>query len=201
VSDLEKYKILGVEERIDFKLGEMSFSVKCDTVIQDLKYGQIYTLEHKTTKKNLDYKYWSQYDPNSQIATQTTGVKAKYGECAGVIINALSFGFRQRASKYGPAGFHMDFGRTEFNRNFDQLKLWEESTLKKLRDLERDIEVDTWSMHTDSCWKCPFKPICSAGWTWEQDQELILLNYQRVDPFSYLTEDQKEDANEGASII
>lgn len=199
-TDREKYRILGVEELIDFKVGGITFNVKCDTIIQDLKYGQIYSLEHKTTKKTLDYKYWSQYDPNAQLCAQTAGIKSKYGECAGVIVDALAFGFRQRASKYGPAGFHMDFGRTEFNRNVDQLKLWEESTIKTVENLTSDMESGRWDMNTGACWKCTYKPICSAAWTFEQDKELILLSYEQRDPFSYLTEDQNKngEANLGA---
>lgn len=186
-SDKEKYELLAVEERIDFKVGGMDFCVKCDTVVRDKKYGQVYSLEHKTTKKSLTFDYWGQYDPNSQLCAQTAGVKAKYGECAGVIVDAMSFGFRQRAYKGEPAGFHMDFGRMEYNLNQGQLDQWERSTIKTLEDIESDLKFDRWAMNTDSCRFCSYKAICQAAWQWPEDKELILLTYQqKANPLDYL---------------
>jgi len=186
-ADREKYEVLAVEERIDFEVGGKSFCVKADTVVRDRKYGQVYSLEHKTTKKSLSYDYWAQYDPNSQLCAQTAGIKAKYGECAGVIVDALSLGFRQRAYKGEPPGFHCDFGRMEFNLNEGQLDQWERSTIKTLEDIEADLLSDRWAMNTDSCRFCSYKPICQAAWQVPEDMELILLTYQqKANPLDYL---------------
>lgn len=187
-SDHQRYEVLAVEERIDFKVGGKDFCVKCDTVVRDKKYGQVYSLEHKTTKKSLTFNYWAQYNPNSQLCAQTAGVRAKYGECAGVIVDAMSLGFRKRAYKGEEAGFHCDFGRMEFNINQSQLDQWERSTIKTLEDIEADTASNRWAMHTGACQFCSYKAICEAAWDWEQDKELILLAYkQKDDPFDYLS--------------
>lgn len=185
-TDLEKYEILGVEERIDFKVGEHDFCVKNDTVILDKKYGQIFGLEHKTTGKTLNFNYWARYNPNSQLCAQTAAIKHKYGSCAGIMVDAMSFGYRQRAYKGEPAGFHCDFQRLELNINEGQLSIWERSTIKTIEDILRDLESKRFSMNTDQCQFCSYKPICQAGWTWEDDEELIRLAYEQVDPLAYL---------------
>lgn len=186
-SDQQKYEILAVEERIDFKVGGRDYCVKCDAVVRDRKYGQVFSLEHKTTKKSLNYQYWDKYDPNSQMCSQTAGVKSKYGECAGVIVDAMAFGYRQKAYKGEPAGFHAKFERLEKNVNDSQLAQWEKSTVKVLEDIERDVELDSFSMNTDACVWCSYKEICRAAWSYPEDKDLILLNYQiNPNPHDYL---------------
>lgn len=186
-TDLSKYKILEVETRIDFDLGGHEFCVKADTVVQDLKYGMIYSLEHKTTKKSLTFDYWSQYEPNSQLCAQTEGIKRKHGSCAGVIVDAMSFGYRQRAYKGEAAGFHCDFGRLEFNLNEAQIGQWKASAIKTMEDMVKDVEADRWAMNTSQCRFCSYRPICQSAWSWPEDKELILLTYQQKDnPLEYL---------------
>lgn len=185
--DFDKYEILGVEEKIEFELGGKEYCVKCDTVVRNKKFGSVYGLEHKTTGKSLTYDYWSRFDPNSQLNSQTAGIKAKYRECSGIIVNSMSFGHRKKAYKGEPAGFHCDFGRMEFNLNESSMNLWERSASKTIKDIGSDVESDQWAMNTDSCRFCSFKPICQAAWDWPTDQELILLNYQQKEnPLDYL---------------
>lgn len=186
-NDFEKYKILAVEEKIEFTVDATPYAVKCDTVVQDKKYGSIYGLDNKTTKEALTFDYWSQYEPNSQICSQTAGIKERFGECAGIIINAMSFGYRQRAYKGEPAGFHMDFGRMEYNITDAQLEIWRKSVMATVRNMAQDDEMTSYAMNTAQCRFCSFKSICQAGWTWPEDEELILLNYQiNPNPLEYL---------------
>lgn len=194
-SDREKYEIVDVEKLIEFNVGQHLFCAKLDTKVRDKKYDQMYSLEHKTTKKNLDYKYWSIYEPNSQLCSQTSAIKSQDGECAGVIVDAMSFGFRKNKYKDQPAGFHMDFGRMEFNLNQAQLDQWKRSTEKTLDDIQSDLESNKWAMNTDACRFCSFRSICQAAWSWEEDQELILLTYQQKEnPLDYMVSEEAEVA-------
>ena len=198
VNDKDKYKFLDVETRIDFQVGGRDFCVKCDAVVENIKYGGIYSLETKTTGKTLAYKYWDQYNPNHQLDAQTAGVRSKFGECAGVIVNAISFGYRQRKYKEEPAGFHYAFERAEFNRPDAALKQWEISTVQTLEDIENAIEKDRFPANTNACTFCSFKSICAASWSWPEDEDLILLTYQKkANPFDYISNPSStsDDAN------
>lgn len=191
-SDPIKYEILGVEERIDFQVGSHPFCAKIDTVVKDKKYGQIFGLEHKTTGKALNFNYWAKYNPNSQLCAQTTAIKSKYGDCAGIIVDAMSFGFRQRKYKDEPAGFHCDLQRVEHNIRNEQLTIWEKSTIKTIEDIKRSMEFGSYAMNTDQCTFCSYKSICQAGYTWSDDEELIRLTYEQTDPLGYLNLPQEE---------
>lgn len=191
--DFDRYEILAVEERLDLKLADETYSVKCDAVVRNKQFGSIYGIDTKTTKKYLDFKYWAQYNPNSQITSQTFAIEQKYGECAGIIIDAVQLGFRQKASKLGPAGFHYSMNRMEFNCSPRQMEIWQASALKSLEEMKRDQEAGKFAMNTGACWNCSFRGICEAAWSWPEDSELILLNYEQSDPFAYLLNDSEQE--------
>lgn len=178
-----KWKVVAVEERSDDP-----WSVKPDLVVENREHGGLYLVDHKTTGKYLNYDYWSRYEPNSQITHYLDYAQEKYGPIEGFIINAISFRFRQRASKDGPAGFWCNFERQTFNRKPEQLEYERKSRAQWIADIESSRSEGFWRTNTDSCWKCQYRPICKAGWTWDDeperqsrdDRELIKIQYYQA---------------------
>ena len=178
----KKWKVIAVEVRDEFDYGqEDAFSVKPDLIMENIAFGGIYGFDHKTVggkNANLSYDFWGRFDPNSQITKYVSFIKSKYGDCSGFYINAIGVGFRQRAYKGEPAGFWMRFERQMFNRNSSQLQVEQEDTKYWIERIEHSKSTDVFGMNTESCRWCSFKPICSAGWRWPSDSELITIQYQ-----------------------
>jgi hypothetical protein len=94
----KRYKVLSVET-LDQQ--EDGFVVKLDLVVEDLATGQIYGMDHKTTKKYLNYDYWAGFEPNSQIVEYVRYIKERWGFCDGFIIDAISFRWLAEKDKRG----------------------------------------------------------------------------------------------------
>lgn len=170
-----RYRVIAIETRSDDP-----WSVKPDLIVENIEQGGVYLMDHKTTGSYLDYKYWGQFEPNSQVTHYLDYAQSKYGPIEGFIINAISFRFLLKASKNGPAGFWNNFERQTFNRRPAQLDYERVSRQLWIEDLERSVEVGFYRTNTSSCYNCSFRTICAPGWTWEEDRELILLNYRQV---------------------
>lgn len=196
-SEDKNYKILATEVLDEFEIGGEKFVAKMDLIFEDQRYGGIYGMDHKTTSKGLDYKYFNQFEPNSQLDIYYNYMIKKYGECSGIYINAMQFGFRQRKSKYGPAGFHYKFDRQLFNRSNEQLKAEENDIGYWVDRINTSSNRGLWGRNTSTCRFCQFRPICQAGWTWEQDKDLILLQYKQRDTKD--AESSKEENNVSSS--
>ena len=67
-----------------------------------------------------------------------------------------------------------------FNRNPSQLEYERLSRADWIADLERSRAQGFWRTNTDACFRCQFKGICAPGWTWEEDRELIEIQYRQV---------------------
>lgn len=109
----KRYKVLSVETMDNQEDG---FVVKLDLVLQDMATEQIFGLDHKTTKKYLNYDYWSGFEPNSQIVEYVRYIKERWGFCDGFIINAISFRWQAEKDKRG--GFNgqwLDLNNAEAN--------------------------------------------------------------------------------------
>lgn len=171
-TDAQNWKIVAVETRSDDP-----WSVKPDLVVENVEHGGLYLVDHKTTGKYLDYSYWEQYEPNSQITHYLDYAQSKYGPIEGFIINAISFRFREKAYRGEPAGFWCRFERQTFNRNASQLEFERRSRAEWIADLERSRSNGFWRTNTSSCKFCEFKSICAPGWLWETDAELIQIQY------------------------
>lgn len=184
----KKWTIKSVEVADTFKLtDDIEFQVKIDLVVE--QQGCIYFVDHKTTGKAFNWNYWGQFEPNSQITAYTAYCKAKYGECSGGIINGIQFGYRTRAYKGEPAGFHYEFQRQLFNRNQGQIEAWKWDTLdwvhslnKKSNELSKGENV--WLKNEGQCRFCSYKPICISC----ADESVIESLYERVNPNEYLNE-------------
>jgi hypothetical protein len=177
------WRVVAIEERSDDP-----WSVKPDLVVEHREHGGLWLVDHKTTGKYLNYDYWSRFEPNSQITHYLDYAQSKYGPVEGFVINAISLRYRQRASKDGPAGAWWNFERQTFNRRVEQIEYERQSRASWIDDIERSRAVGFWRTNTDSCWRCQYRPICKAGWTWDDkaewqsqdDRELIRIQYYQA---------------------
>jgi hypothetical protein len=170
-----KWKVIVVETRSDDP-----WSVKPDLIIENLDHGGVYLVDHKTTGKYLNYDYWAQFEPNSQITHYLDYAQSKYGEIEGFIINAIGFRFRERAYKGEPAGFWSNFERQTFNRRPEQLEHERRNRAWWIETIESCRRNGFWPTNTSSCKFCQYKAICAPGWSWENDRELIEIQYRQV---------------------
>lgn len=175
---MKDWKVIAIEVLDEYEPIEgIIFRVKLDLVAENVKYGGIYGFDWKTTGKSLNYQYWGQFNPNAQISTYFDYITSKFGQCAGFYIDAMSFGHRKRAYKGEPAGFHYKLERQLFSQTKDQLADWRDSEREWHSMLMVSHQTNKFPMNTHSCRFCSYRPICSAGWNWESDRDLILCQY------------------------
>jgi len=172
------WKTVATEVLEEFELLGHKFVAKLDLVVENKKYGGVYGVDHKTTSKNLSYRYFNQFEISSQIDLYTLYLEQKYGECGGMYINAMSFGFRKRKYKDEPAGFHWKFDRQLFNRTRGQLEAERVDLGNWIGKLKVAQETGTFERNTSKCGYCQYAPICRSGWTMKEDKELIMLQYR-----------------------
>lgn len=152
-----------------------------DMVVKD-RNDNIFIVDHKTTGRYLNFDYFADYDPNSQITHYIKRTKDRYGHCDGFIVNAVRFAFLKRASKDRAAGFNVEFERQVFQRTTAQIERTERSTEEWITEIERSRTSGYWrAAETPSaCRFCSFKSICAAGWSWEEDESLITNVFRQV---------------------
>lgn len=178
-----------VENLGEMNLGEgVKYLTKIDLVVENVEQGGVYVVDHKTTGKTFDFRYWSQYEPNSQITGYCAYAEAKYGSCSGCYINGIRLGFRERKYKDEPAGFYHEFQRQLFNRNHRQVEKWKDNVLHWTDKLREAEAKDIWPKNEGACMFCSFRPICTAEWDPrdEGDRECIECQYEKVNPLAYL---------------
>ena len=187
-------KAVEVADTFDIAHG-IPFTVKIDLIVE--QQGCIYFVDHKTTGKPFNWNYWGQFEPNSQITAYTAYCQAKYGECSGGIINGLQLGFRQRAYKGEPAGFHYSFQRQLFNRNKSQVEAWKWDTIEWIKKIEQS-KIDgpkigsfhnVWTKNEGQCRFCSFKEICISVC----DEQIVNQLYERVNATEYLNDNSSGD--------
>jgi CRISPR/Cas system-associated exonuclease Cas4 (RecB family) len=156
-------------------------AVTPDMVVKD-RNDNIFIVDHKTTGKYLNYDYFSDYDPNSQVTHYVQRTRERYGHCDGFIVNAIRFAFLKRASKDRAAGFNVEFERQVFQRTSSQIQRTERSTEEWIEEIEHSRRRGHWraAETSSACKFCSYKSICSAGWSWEDDEELITNVFRRV---------------------
>lgn len=188
--------------------------VKLDLVVRDTRTGSIYGVDHKWTKSLLNYKYWSKFDPNSQVTQYIRYIKEKYGHCDGFIVNAISLQWLNEKDKAGRWngkyydltdserlvwsnrevryvkyykremvacwGLKVEFERQVLQRTEQQIEQDNASRLNWIGAIEDSKKLDAWPMNTQQCFLCEYQPVCSAGWDWEHDSNLILNSFRQV---------------------
>lgn len=177
----KKWKVLSADTRDVFEYGDDDFKTTLDLVIENKEYGGIYGVDHKTAGGNnalLSYQFWNQFEPNSQITKYSSYIKSKYGDCSGFYINAIGIRFLKNKYKDSPAGLNLRFQRQMFNRTDQQMKDEEADSQWWIDLIEKSRETGQYGYNTDSCRFCGYRPICSAGWTTQNDMELITCQYK-----------------------
>lgn len=178
----KKWKVLSADTKDIFEYGDDEFKTTLDLVIENKEYGGIYGVDHKTAGGNnalLSYQFWNQFEPNSQITKYSSYIKSKYGDCSGFYINAIGIRFLKNKYKDSPAGLNLRFQRQMFNRTDQQMKDEEADSKWWIDRIEQSRESGYYGTNTDSCKFCGFRPICSSGWTMQNDEDLILVQYKR----------------------
>lgn len=166
--------------------------VRLDLVVRDRRDGLIYGVDHKWTGKYLDSKFWLGYDPHSQIRQYTDSLQRKYGEVGGFYINAISCRNRSKAytprtgpqkGQQLPAGDWHDFKRMLFNPNANAIAAERDSLKAWLARIETAKQTDSWGYNTDHCVRgpfvCEYHQICSVGYAYPRDADLIETYYHR----------------------
>lgn len=172
----KEWEIVEVEQ---MDTAEDGFVVKPDLVVKD-RNSNLWIVDHKFTKKYLNYDYFSEFDPNSQVTQYIRWAKEKFGACDGFIINAVCMLFLKRKSAQRSAGFNVEFERQTFNRTPQQIQQDENSKAYWIERVEESDASGVWAMNTTACKFCTYRPLCAAGWDWENDSELILTSYRQV---------------------
>jgi hypothetical protein len=165
--------------------------VRIDLVIRDRRDGLVYGVDHKATGKYLDKDFNAKFDPHSQIRQYVDRLQRKYGQVGGFYINALSFKHRSKAytPRQGPdkgiqlpAGDWYAFKRLVFNPNAEAISAERGNFDGWVAKIESDRASGQWGYNTEHCVRgpfiCEYHQICSAGYQWPRDAELI-TNYYR----------------------
>ena len=178
-----QWKVLAVEQVLESDIGWSSpWQSKHDLIVET--QGGIWGVEHKTTAKPLIEQYWRQFEPNSQLSGQTYALQQKYGQCSGIILNAIKLGHRQRMYRGEPAGFHYEFQRQIFNRTPAQVEDWKQRTLTSLKRLKATIASSSWEKNEGACLFCEYRELCLSC----DDEQIRSLLYQPCDALAYLKE-------------
>lgn len=173
----KNWEVVAVEGR---EFTADGFGIKPDLVVRE--NGNILVVDHKWTGAYLNYDWFSAFDPNSQVTQYIRWCKEAYGACDGFVVNAIATRFRQRTYKGEAAGFWCAFERQQFNRTTSQIENTVRSADEVIEDIERAKERGFWraAEHKQACHYCSFKSLCSSGWSWDLDQELILTTFRQV---------------------
>jgi hypothetical protein len=187
------WTVLHLQEKHINEAGDRT--LKLDMIVRDDRDGQVYGIDSKTTSSYLDNKYWSRYEPNSQVRMYADHIQERFGDCGGFIINAASFKHRSKAytPRTGPdkgvqlpAGDWHSFARMTFNPNRNALQLERDSSAYWVSRIEADQASGSWGYNDQSCHaygrECEYYKLCSAGYSWPQDEELVLSYYRQQCP-------------------
>lgn len=192
----ENWEVVSIQSRDKHETDDGdSRTVVLDLVVRDRRDGLIYGVDNKSTGKYLNSDYWLQFDPHSQIRQYVDHLQKKYGECGGFYINAASF--RNRSKAYTPrkgpdkgvqlpAGDWREFRRMVFNPNAEAVEAERANFSNWVRKIEGDKATENWAYNTNYCKRgpivCAYHKICSAGWQWPRDAQLIEAHYQQRCP-------------------
>lgn len=188
------WQVIAVEQ-MGFDDGEERRMVKLDMVVRDSRDGLVYGVDHKVTGKYLDANYWAAFDPHSQIRQYVDWLTKQYGRCGGFYMNALSLRYRSKSytPRSGPdkgvqlpAGDWYAFKRMCFNPNAEALALESDSYRFWVNQIQNSRSTGAWGYNTDHCVRgpifCEYHGMCSKGYSWPQDRELIEAYYRERCP-------------------
>lgn len=189
--DNQYWEVLGLQSSEYTEDTESDRLVRIDMVIRDRRDDLVYGVDFKSTGKYLDKDFNAKFDPHSQIRQYVDRLQRKYGAIGGFYIDALSFRHRTKAytprsgpekGQQLPAGDWYAFKRLVFNPNAEAVQAEQANFNSWVRKIESDRETGSWGYNTEQCVRgpliCEYYQICSAGYQWPRDEDLI-RNYYR----------------------
>ena len=149
-------------------------SLRIDIVARHKTSGSIYFWDHKTTKK-LGWEE-EKYAIDGQVSRYTLYVREKFGDCAGAIINSICPMFRQRRWKDRPAGWDVQFSRSQpIIQSVEQLDQWRRSQLAWESMVDWCKETGTWPKHLGwKCSRCQFFELCQGAEGWKPSNSMYI---------------------------
>ncbi len=134
--------------------------------------GMTYIMDHKTTSM-LGGSFFKQFHPSLQLDGYAYAVKDIFGECDGVLINAILV-----------AKTKQTFERDIFSKTEEDLELYVENALQIMWEIEQAKKADRYVINTDACTlygECPYLELCQA-----KGDEMVINKRYKVevwDPF------------------
>ncbi len=115
--------------------------------------GATYIRDVKTTGKDLNDEYFSQFTPDNQFSWYTMAGKIIYSlPIRGIMVDAIQVG----------AGFNR-FMRRMVPRNEDQISEWYRGLKHMLRQAEVYAKDQFWPQNEKACYSCGYREICSKS--------------------------------------
>jgi len=180
-------KTLEVEITDTYNIGNIEYTVKIDRIVES--NAGIFVLDHKTTS-SIPYNYFYQFDPNMQVSGYCLYAQQRYGQCSGMIIDAICLGHRERAYKGEPAGFWCNFVRDIVNRNKQQLQDFEQNVIDWSSRLQTSIDMNKFPKNENACHQfkgCGFRELCVNC----NDEQIKEQLYQNYNPLEYLNNNKE----------
>lgn len=123
-----------------------------DRIVQ--QGGEFFYLDRKTSKNELNPRYWAQFSPNNQMSLYHSATQLVLSKPArGGIIDAVQIGVT-----------FARFKRHQINRTPGQLQEWLQDTYHWIGMAMQYASQGYWPMNDKSCGNyggCAFQPICS----------------------------------------
>ena len=150
---------------------DITYACRMDAVIK-CQTGHVYVMEHKTTS-SLGYYFFDNFTLNHQVDGYVRACKDKYGECEGVLMDAIStkkevltdadiIAMPEAKRKYKTCSFLRDIA----TRTIDQQNNFTKEVLDIAQNIAYAIEKDSFPMNKSMCnyyGACPYKALCLHG--------------------------------------
>jgi len=188
-------EVLSTEVSDSFKIGDIDYIVKVDGMVK--MRDNIYAMEHKTTKR-IDYRYFERFSPSMQVSGYVDYVGRSQGSASGLILNAMQSGFRQRAYRGEPAGFHCAFQREIINRTPQQIEDFEKNVIIWTDKLKCSLCDDVWGKNEGNCMQyrgCTYRELCLTSCGIKLDEQIKEAMYEKVDTKAYLNEKKEKETS------
>jgi hypothetical protein len=182
-ANFSEWETLQTEETGHIDMGEIDYVVKIDRVVR--WRGNIYVCDWKTTKSTRKAGFFDKFALDFQPTGYIKWCKEKYGECSGFLPVAMFMGYRSRAYKGEPAGFHCEFDYSIVNRTNEDIQMWEKDMLWLRDEIEQAELSGFWRRNPDHCSSyrgCQYSQLCQSC-----DDEMVKSTlYSQFDSSEYL---------------
>jgi hypothetical protein len=159
----EKWEILASEISGKLRIGERFYGFTLDQIVRD---NYIYTLDHKTGSR-IGASFLEEFRPHTQMDGYSWATLQMKGECAGVIINAISTAQNPKER----------FLRGISPRTQREIESFPKTFTEWTRKIERDVAEGEFAMNTSHChrWgRCRYWELCVYG----EEERVIEFKYK-----------------------